>query len=137
MTANELAAAALAAVTERGYRDCDDAQFVARNLCKATEELAECAGGVFTYRDMTDPTLPLPDYQHADYWLENMYQAGEGARIAFDQWGDGVHGIDADAIRAELADALIPLLCAAAVLGLDVEAAVLAKCRADVARGVR
>ena len=51
-------------------------------------------------------------------------------------------GIAPSAVReilkvAEQPDVLIPLLCAAAVLGLDIEAAVLAKCSADVARGVR
>ena len=137
MTINELAAAALAAVTARGYRNCDDTQFVARNLCKATEELGECCYAVFTHRDMADPTRPFPAFEHVDGWVGDVAVAAQSARDAFDKWRCGVHGIDADVIRAELPDVLIPLLCAAVVLGVDVEAAVLAKAGADVARGVR
>ncbi len=137
MTINELAATALAAVTARGYRNCDDTQFIARNLCKATEELGECCDPIFTHRDMADPTVPLPAFGRVDQWACDVSYSATSARFAFDAWGDGVHGIDADVIRAELPDVLIPLLCAAAVLGVDVEAAVLAKAGADVARGVR
>lgn len=137
MTINELAATALAAVTARGYRNCDDTQFVARNLCKATEELGECCDPIFTHRDMADPTLPLPELGLVDQWACDIYDSATSARAAFDAWGDGVHGIDADIIRAELPDVIIPLLCAAAVLGVDIEAAVTAKAGADVARGVR
>lgn len=131
MTANELAAAALAAVTERGYRDCDDRQFVARNLCKATEELAECGAWILD-PSANGETPPGP----VDAWLYQLSTAGSAARAAFDNWTD-VLSITPANLAAELADAMIPLLCAAAVLGVDVEAAVLAKCRADVARGVR
>lgn len=131
MTTNELAAAALAAVTARGYRDCDDAQFVARNLCKATEELAEC--GAWILDPCADGANP-PGL--TDAWLMSLSEAGSAARSAFDAWTD-VLSITPDHLAAELADAIIPLLCAAAVLGVDVEAAVLAKCGADVARGVR
>lgn len=137
MTINELAAAALEAVTARGYRDCDDDQFVARNLCKCAEELAEACRPVFTHRDMCDPTLPVPPMNAVDEWLSTVETVGYEAREAFDAWGDGIHGVDADVIRAELPDVLIPLLCAAAVLGVDLEAAVLDKAGADVARGVR
>lgn len=137
-TINDLAATALAAVTARGYRaNCDDVQFVARNLCKAAEELAEASGAVFTHRDMADPMAPFPRMKAVDGWLCAIAEAGNLSRAAFDAWGDGIHGIDADIIRAELPDAIIPLLCAAVVLGVDLDAAIRAKLAADVGRGVR
>lgn len=115
MTINELAAAALVAVTARGYRDCDDTQFVARNLCKAGEEYGEAARGV-----MIDDAID--GWDSPARWCWDTSDMERTARAVFDNWNAaGVIGIDADTIRAELPDVLIPLLCAAAVLGLDKE----------------
>lgn len=123
MNAQEIVAANVAA---RGYRDGWTAeQFVARQLCKLTEELSEALAC------MSDP-----GWHH--YWTDDAHMAGRLAREDFDRkvlW-DTVE-IDADTLRAELADMQVVLFAAAAALEFDVVQSAIDKSGADVARGVR
>lgn len=120
MNAQEMVAANVAA---RGYRDGWTAeQFVARQLCKMTEELAEA---VFN----TDCR---------GEWIKFLAFAGDYARIEFDEreaWSN-VATVGPD-IRSELADMQVVLFAAAAALDFDVVQAAIDKSGADVARGVR
>ena len=123
MNAQTMAAANVAA---RGYRDGWTAeQFVARQLCKLTEELAEGA-----FNALLDP------YSE---WLSALRDAGLLARKAFDRRGiwDGASIGDADALRAELTDMMVVLLAAADALGFYILPAAIEKSSQDVARGVR
>lgn len=126
MNAQEIVAANVAA---RGYRDGWAAeQFVARQLCKLTEELGESLdqiGGLDAWADTQ--------------WLTAGYDAGLAARGFFDDesgWG-GVYLENPAAIRSELADMLVVILAAAQALDFDVVQAAIDKSAADVARGVR
>ena len=123
MNAQEIVAANVAA---RGYRDGWTAeQFVARQLCKMTEELGEALWYIHGI-DRLDFAADLPD-------------VGEAARIAFDDkeaWNKA-RIAKPDALRAELADMLVVLFAAAAALDFDVVQAAIDKSSADVARGVR
>jgi hypothetical protein len=123
MNAQEIVAANVAA---RGYRDGWTAeQFVARQLCKLTEELAEGACNA-----LLDPLSP---------WLSSLSDAGVLARKAFDRphlWVSSTI-FDFDALRSELADMQVVLFAAAAALDFDVVQAAIDKSGADVARGVR
>lgn len=126
MNAQTIVAANVAA---RGYRDGWTAeQFVARQLAKLTEELAEGATGAL----VTNPGC-LPS------WLAVLSDAGILARKAFDRrdvWRD-IPLVNPDALRSELADMQVVLFAAAAALDFDVVQAAIDKSSADVARGVR
>ena len=126
MNAQTIVAANVAA---RGYRDGWTAeQFVARQLAKMTEELAECATGAL----VTNPGY-LPS------WLAVLSDAGILAHKAFDRldvW-QNVSLVNPDALRSELADMQVVILAASEALGFDVLQAAIDKSSADVARGVR
>lgn len=119
MNAQQTIAANVAA---RGYRDGWTAeQFVARQLCKLTEELAEA--------------VYHTDCTHT--WTRDLWFAGANARKAFDgPYWDRV-GTIGPAIQFELADMLVVLLTAAEALEFDVIQAAIDKSAADVSRGVR
>lgn len=116
------------AVEARGYRAGWTAeQYVARQIAKAVEELAELA----RVTDWWDAP-PTPE------WYFELDIAAHTARDWFDAAGDDlVPALDLDIIRRELPDVLIPLLCLAEAVGLDLLALARAKAGADVARGVR
>ena len=126
MNAQEIVAANVAA---RGYRDGWTAeQFVARQLAKLTEELAEAA---------IDSLSPCPG--KLSTFVGTLGAAGIWARRSFDlraAWRD-VEIKNPDALRAELADMLVVLFAAAAALDFDVVQAAIDKSSADVARDVR
>jgi len=115
----------LRAVTERGYREgWQSEEFMARQIAKAYEELAELA-----------QLFKLPQ----ELW-EAATSAGTWARTVFDTpqaWYGTRSATTLPTLRGELADVLIPLLCVAAELNLDIAAAVVEKVQSDIARGVR
>lgn len=122
-------------VSDRGYtRNWTDDQFLARQLAKLTEEVAEAVGGV-----AVDAWTPTQD------WLEQLHWAGQSARAAFDdaEMWDNAGPEDAVALRKELADCQVVLFCAAQALArhtgesFDVVTAAVEKATADVTRGVR
>lgn len=112
-----------AAVEARGYRaGWTDGEFAARQIAKAAEELHELAGAIGHWCDWADP-------------LEG---AARYIRWAFDVRSEWLgYEVDAETVRRELPDVLIPLLVLAEALGLDALALAEAKAAADVARGVR
>jgi len=118
----------LDAVMKRGYAEkWSQMQFMARQVCKAVEELGELAG-VFTFTGGNWTFLR---------WVET---AAREARVAFDiddlpkeAWDVQVEGD----LETELADVLIPLLCLAEVAEVDAMGAARKKALADVERGVR
>ncbi len=125
------------AVEERGYRaGWTRVQYLARQVAKLQEELAELVGVV---RCRTTGWL---------MWEEVARSAGECARVAFDEggevaWGPAAVAGDLDAVAEELADLQVVLFCAAETLGellgtgFDVVEAARLKAAQDVARGVR
>ena len=120
MNAQTIVAANVAA---RGYRDGWTAeQFVARQLAKLTEELAEAVSGTRVFGG----------------WTNCLIYAGSLARQRFDEpfYWRNVKEISED-IRSELADMQVVLFAAAAALEFDVVQAAIDKSGADVARGVR
>lgn len=125
MNAQEIVSANVAA---RGYRDGWTAeQFVARQLCKMTEELDEAV-----------KHLRKNDRQVFSFAWE-LAVAGPMARRKFDDreaW-DTVTLHDPDALRSELADMQVVLFAAASALEFDVVQAAIDKSSQDVARGVR
>lgn len=121
----------LAAVVERGYHaDWTPAQFAGRQVCKALEGLGELAR-LFVWGKAKVP------------WAFLLQAAAQEAREAFDQvwpWGECAPNASAEPggpLWSELADVLIPLLSLAETTGIDAGAAVRAKVRWDVVRGVR
>ena len=113
-------------VAARGYRDgWTQEEFVARQLAKMTEELAEA----FWYTsgmERTDWAAGLPDVGEAARYAFDDKEAWSKARIA-----------KPDALRAELTDMMVVLLAAADALGFYILPAAIEKSSADVARGVR
>ena len=128
MNAQEMIAANVAA---RGYRDGWTAeQFVARQLCKLTEELNEAA---------KESIVGLPLSRNVLWWLDKLDDAGRRARIAFDTQEDwsGAELVDSDILRSELADMQVVLFAAAAALDFDIVQTAIDKSAVDVPRGVR
>lgn len=127
MNAQTIVAANVAA---RGYRDGWTAeQFVARQLAKLTEELAEVA------RQITPSTY---EYCRLRDWLEALQDAGIAARLAFDERSEWIGLIHISRLApAELADMQVVLFAAAAALDFDIAQAAIDKSSQDVARGVR
>lgn len=127
---NEAQDTVAANVAARGYRDgWTQEQFVARQLCKLTEELAEAA------RQITPST-----YEHCGLsgWLEALQDAGIAARLAFDERSEWTGKIHISRLAsAELTDMMVVLLAAADALGFYILPAAIEKSSADVARGVR
>ena len=113
-------------VAARGYRDgWTQEEFVARQLAKLTEELAEAFWYVHGI-EQTDIAANIPDI-------------GESARQAFDDasvWSKA-RIYQPDALRAELTDMMVVLLAAADALGFYILPAAIEKSSQDVARGVR
>jgi len=124
VNAQEIVAANVAA---RGYRDgWTVEQFVARQLAKLTEELAEATACVSD-----------PGWRHL--WRDMLFEAGAYVREDFDRpmlW-DTITVRDPGTLRAELADMQVVIFAAAEALGLDVVQAAIDKSAADVVRGVR
>ena len=124
------------AVAARGYTEgWTDGQFVARQLCKLTEELDEATLHIH-----------LPDSRLSwGRWLFHLSNAGISARDEFDnkdRWNDAWIS-DLEALRSELADLQVVLFCAAEALAratgepFDVVQKAKEKALADVERGVR
>jgi len=115
------------AIAARGYADLwTPDQFLARQICKSTEELAELAASVggLNFIDAT--------------WKYVLQRAGAYARNAFDDrtlWDNAQ--VDHDALAGELVDVLIPLLVAAEAMGIDALQMAVEKAQTDIARGVR
>lgn len=121
------------AVEARGYRQgWTDEQYIARQICKASEELAEAAG---------DIGINYDNARDVWYWSTRLGDAGLCARSAFDQkdqWQSAEIPLELRSYMAlEIADTLIPLLVAATILGVDVLALAVEKAEKDIARGVR
>jgi NTP pyrophosphatase (non-canonical NTP hydrolase) len=116
------------AVKARGYLDetkWTRDQLVVRQIFKMAEELGEAAEHV-----------SIPAWEGGDAELARIASAGSNAARAF-RWATLDRcGIDADALRAELPDILIPLLVLAELMGMDALAAVKEKAEADIGRGV-
>jgi len=117
-----------AAIEARGYTaGLTSEQFAVRQVVKALEELGEAFGLV---------SLPL-DHQEQD-WREAVRDAAAYARHVF----DGQDRFRSATIRdrqkliSELADVVIPALCAIHALGGS-DNDILSKAQADIARGVR
>jgi hypothetical protein len=112
-------------VAERGYLDdWNEHQAIARQICKAVEELGELCGAL--------------DFGHDWTWVKSAQLAGSLARVAFDdnaRWGHVL--VLEDIARAELPDVMVPLLTSAELLRFDVVEEAVTKSAADVARGVR
>lgn len=122
----ELQALVAKAVADRGYREgWTDEQYAARQICKATEELAELTSTILWNSTGRD-------------WSSLALDAGEWARDAFDEetWHD-VKSISSEKAAQELPDVIIPLLVLADVLGIDLEQAIREKVLGDIERGVR
>jgi len=125
---SKLAEMVLSAVEARGYTT---EGLLARQVVKATEELAELGS-----------TIQAP---RKTYSSHNLQVAGHSARRAFDDspaefWN--AHQLDnLSSLANELADTLIPLLAAWAVLeqelGVDMTATLRHKVLSDIGRGVR
>ena len=129
MNAQTIVAANVAA---RGYRDGWTAeQFVARQLAKLTEELAEAAKYI-------TPSSGA-HWGPLDSWLGLLQDAGSRARFVFDEREDweGLIYVATDKTRSELADMQVVLFAAAAALDFDVVQAAIDKSGADIPRGVR
>ena len=120
MNAQEIVAANVAA---RGYLNGWLIGIAAaRQIAKATEELAELARAI---------NVDMP-------WIDALDHAGRQARYAFDNaaaW-DTVT-LNRDVAEAELPDVIIPLLVIAELLHVDAGQAAIDKSSADLARGVR
>lgn len=122
----ELQALVAKAVADRGYRaGWTDEQFAARQICKAVEELAEvgeCIKWIY----------------HNPSWIDSLQDIGAQARGYFD---DNRAWYQAESfypeISQEIADVLIPLLCLADVLGIDLEQVIREKALGDAQRGMR
>lgn len=121
---SQLQAIVYAAVEARGYTDnLTQTQFVAKQIAKLQEELAEFAD-----------FCKLPVRLQTD-----IICAGEQARRTFDMpraWAMA-YCFDRDAACKELADIAIVVLCAAEALRFDVLDAALLKATQDIGRGVR
>jgi hypothetical protein len=128
LNAQEIVAANVAA---RGYRDGWTAeQFVARQLCKLTEELGEAV------RCITPESAAYQGQVGA--WIGLIQDAGRCARVAFDDHASWRYLFHLSKYTpAELADMQVVLFAAAAALDFDVVQAAIDKSSADVARGVR
>lgn len=128
---NETQSIVTANVAARGYRDgWTTEQFVARQLCKLTEELDEAAHQVVSFE---------PQVRSILWWLDELNDSGQRARIAFDdqdKW-ENVTIFDPFALRSELADMMVVICAAADALESDVIQAAIDKSAVDVARGVR
>lgn len=120
------------AVVARGYREGWSAeQFVARQIAKLAEEVAEASYHV-----------PSMDFQR---WMTEVRNAGKAAKFAFDRpdWWAQATITDYDGLASELSDLQVVLFCAAAALGeltgepFDLVQAARDKALADVERGVR
>ena len=115
-------------VAARGYREgWKRGQFIARQVCKLTEEQAEAS---------THVRRPA---SNGPIWKREQEEAGESARLTFDNkdaWDD-VFILDTDGLSSELADILVVLYSAAAALGVDLNEMALEKSQADIERGVR
>jgi NTP pyrophosphatase (non-canonical NTP hydrolase) len=117
-----------AAVLARGYREgWDGPEFVARQIAKALEELAEAA------RCM--------NWQpgHEPLHHSTLLEAGEMSRWEFDHrdvW-QGLTGAHYDRLGEELADVAVPLFVIAQELGIDLVEMAREKATRDVVRGVR
>lgn len=120
-------------VARRGYREGWTAEeFLARNIAKLQEELAEASEHV--------PVSTLNDA---------LRTVGDFARFVFDNhdkrlWAVGeIPAEDLKALRSELADCQVVLFCLAGAVGdiederFDVVSAALSKAIADWKRGVR
>jgi hypothetical protein len=142
VSAQEQVAAAVAA---RGYRDPYTAyQFLARNIVKMAEELAEAANWL-----ILDPVEP--DFGQSKDTMEAMFGlVGALARTRFDVkegalWYDASRptAYACEKIAKELADMQVVLFNAAQAFGqvrgepFDVVQSALDKATADVTRGVR
>lgn len=120
------------AVVARGYRDGLTAeQFVARQIAKLQEELAEAS----------------EKFVFFPYGLEVVIQsAGRDAREYFDdteEWKDGIGIFDPDKLKEEFADCMVVLMSASAAIAeatgkdFDIVAEAIKKATKDVKRGVR
>lgn len=120
MNAQEIVAANVAA---RGYlAGWTQSQAAARQVAKATEELAELAQAI----------------DGAEWFTDALRIAGGRARAMFDSpeaW-DGVE-FDPFIAHYEIADVIVPVLTLASLLQTNVLQAAIDKSSADVARGVR
>ena len=127
MNAQTIVAANVAA---RGYMaGWTREQFVARQLCKMTEELAEAA------RQITPSTY---EHRRLGDWLEALQDAGIAARLAFDERSEWTGLIHISRLApSELADMQVVLFAAAQALDFDIVQAAIDKSSQDVARGVR
>ena len=131
MNAQEIVAANVAA---RGYANGWTAeQFVARQLCKMTEELGEASDQIVSTASVS------PISRNVLWWIDKLGDAERRARIAFDNPADWCNFkfSDPDALRSELADMQVVLFAAAEALGFDVVQAAIEKSSKDVERGVR
>ena len=120
------------AVLARGYREGWSAeQFVARQIAKLAEEVAEASYHI--------PSMEF--YQ----WVIGLRNTGWAAKFAFDRpdYWDVATVAAYEGLAKELADVQVVLFCAAAALGeltgepFDLVQAARDKALADVGRGVR
>jgi len=114
-------------VRKRGYHDLPDEPLVCRHVAKLVEELAE-----ISYQ------LGF-DFLSSHRWLNALWDAGNAARIEFDdkaRWAE-YFIFDEDKLKAELADLTVVIMSMSEVLGFDVLQAALEKSTNDVERGVR
>lgn len=125
-------------VAKRGYRDGWTAeQFLARQVCKLVEELAELT--LTIAKVWPGGRLYWP-------WQQIIDKAGLAARLSFDdpaEWHD-VAVMDLAALKSEAADMQVVLFNIAAAIGeleggqpFDVVQAAVDKATRDEARGVR
>lgn len=129
------------ATERRGYHaGWRDDQFIARQVAKLQEELAEMAQHMSDNRDYGDEGTDL-EFQ--------IQQAGKKARQIFDTplwwetsgFKDGERSLDA--VRREATDCMVVLLNIAATLNeisespFDIVEAAVEKAQADIKRGVR
>lgn len=117
-------------VVQRGYRaGHTPTAFVVRQLVKSVEEAGEAMEHV----------APMRSQEHPPGWQLLLHGAALLARRAFDSdegW-DRYQINDPVALAGEMADIIIPLLCAAQELEVDLGAVIEAKARLDIGRGVR
>ena len=149
MTDNNIQQRVYDAVCARGYRaGWTPQQFLARQIAKLQEELAEASYSVTLNSDDLARDLQERAIRPAmDTGIDHLIlDAGEAARRAFGDpsyWGHVEMMIEPEYIRRELADMLVVIFCAVEALReidgqeFDVIEAALDKSTADVARGVR
>ena len=123
-----------AAVQARGYTDgWTEAQFVARQVSKLVEELAEVAhevpavGATILIKLADVAEMAREEFDEKDAWTPPVWPA-----FAERLWPDR-----RAAIASELADLQVVLFAAAERMGVDIVALAVEKAEADVKRGVQ